>query len=706
MNISLLKRSCPSKIRNGSIILFSLLMCIACGLPLQAGFLFALTQPSSTAAAIEHVKIGVYYSPWYVSHDEDYFRINGTNTTTTMDQVLKDNRYNTYYFQQTNASLYMSNPSPTTYSNWFHLAYDEIAYDSTIVPFEVWPEELATIYGSFELPLSYPATPWSRLQGIVSLKQQWKTANQIDPSSYPFVATNFAVFPNPLSENSGGFGLYEAEDPDVVTQQKKLAVEYGIDYLTLEWYWSYDSLQNEMIDIKTAPLRTFFFETPPEGDLKLALNWIVTGNRNFVSNPHVQDFSSNTVSTVLEQTAPFFQNSQCLYLDGKPAFFIFFAEKLVDLNTNYVARFQQLKTEAQTVYGLPGITLVAIYCQPGYEQAFQDAGFDYVVNRSPAWYQCRNYSDYQSSLISVISNNHARCSGMKSIPSLYMAHHPEDMAKFGSALYRQNRMLNEHGGDLWENYRMESPSLDVINGTNPSKFRNALNSVADYLDDQPQTEKPLLIWSWNNWLEGTALEPTTAYKYKFLDAIQEAASGNPLEYDRTAQPTPTFRDDFDDNNANGWTLNGLGWDVFSEGLFVTNSSVGGLNASLTGSQYTNETFRCDMSLFSETGLGWAGIHFRKSAQNDGPFTSGYVARMHDDGRLALFKINRNLAVVQTDIDPTAETFRIEVIASGNNIKVHLNGTEYIDFDDSTYSAGYMGTACSKSIARFDNFEID
>lgn len=682
-----------------------LLAILAIGSSLYAGLFFSLVGSGlSSPSAIDHVKIGAYYSPWYVSHDQDYFRINGTNTAVTMDMVLKDNRYNTYYFEQTNALSYMSNPA--AYSNWFHSAYDEIAHDGTVVPLEPWPEELETVYGSFETPLSYPESPWSRLQGIVALKQQWRAANLIDPAAYPFIATNFAVFPNPRSEDSEGFGYYEAEDPDVVIKQKKLAVEYGIDYLTLEWYWSYDSSKDEMIDIKTAPLRTFFFETPPEGNLKLALNWIVTQNRNFLSNPHAQDFTSNTVSKLLDQTAPFFKNSQCLYLDGKPALFIFFAETLIDLNTNYAERFQQLKTEAQNIYGLPGITLVAIYCQPGYEAAFRNAGFDYVVNRSPAWYQCRNYNDYLSDLVSVISNNNERCNGIKTIPSLYMAHHPEDMAKFGSARYRQNRMLNEHGGDLWGNIRTESPSLDVINGTNPSKFRNALNSLAAYLHDQPQTEKPLLIWSWNNWLEGTALEPTTAYKYKFLDAIQEAASGNALEYDRPAQPIPAFGDDFNDNDSAGWTLNGIGWDVFSQGLYVTNSSVGGLNASLTGSQYTNETIRCDVSLFNENGLGWAGIHFRKSAQNDSPFQSGYVARMHDDGRLALFKVSSNLAVVQTGLDPTAETFRIQIETAGNNIKVYLNGTLYIDFKDSTYSAGYLGLACSKTIARFDNFEFE
>jgi hypothetical protein len=695
----------PLKTRILQILVFPLLMCLGAGLPRQTGLLFALTQPSSSqTASIDNVKIGAYYSPWYVSHDQDYFRINGTNTAVTMDMVLKNNRYNTYYFEQTNASSYMSNPA--AYSNWFHSAYDEIANDYTVVPLDVRPEELETIYGSFDLPLTCPETPWSRLQGMVSLKQTWRAANLATPGSYPFVATNFAVFPNPLSENNGGFGTYEAENPDIVIQQKKLAVEYGIDYFTLEWYWSFDSSKNEMIDIKTAPLRTFFFETPPEGNLKLALNWIVTPNWNILSNPHAQDFSSNTVSTILEQTVPFFKNSQYLYLDGKPAFFIFFAETLIDLNTNYAERFQQLETEAQTVYGLPGITLIAIYCRPGYEPAFLNAGFDYVVNRSPAWYQCRNYDDYQSTLISVISNNNVRCSNIKTIPSLYMAHHPEDMAKFGSALYRQNRVLNEHGGDLWGNYRIESPALDVINGTNPSKFRNALNSIADYLDAQPQTEKPLLIWSWNNWLEGTALEPTTAYKYKFLDAIQEAASGNALDYDRPVLPPPSFRDDFNDNDANAWTLNGLGWDVFSEGLYVTNSSAGGLNASLTGSQYTNETIRCDLVLFSKTGLGWAGIHFRKTAQNDSPFQSGYVARMHDDGRLALYNVSSNLAVIQTGIDPTAETCRIEVETSENNIKVYLNGAKYIDVNDSTYSAGYPGTACSKAIVRFDNFEID
>ena len=80
--------------------------------------------------------------------------------------------------------------------------------------------------------------------------------------------------------------------------------------------------------------------------------------------------------------------------------------------------------------------------------------------------------------------------------------------------------------------------------------------------------------------------------------------------------------------------------------------------------------------------------------------------MHDDGRLALFKISSTLAVVQTGLDPVEETFRIRVAMSGSNIMVYLNGKLYIDYNDSIYPSGYLELASHKIKARFDNFTIE
>ena len=673
---------------------------------LHAGLFFSLTA-QSLFAETNNVKIGVYYSPWYVSGSEDCFYINETPlTNTTMEKLIKEGKTYVYYFQQTNAAEYISDP--IAYSNWFHAKFDRLAYDNTLIPIDVWPEDLATIYGSFEgAPIPYPDDPWDRVRGVISLKQQWVDAKAIDPGAIPFIPTNFVAYPNPLRIENGGFGFYEAEDCDVVIQQKKLAAEYGIDYFAMEWYWSYDSSKDETVRVKTAPLNTFFFETPPEKNLKLAVNWVISQNWNAVSNPHAQDFTSNTVSKLLEKLSPYLLNSQYLYIDNKPALFIFDAEILIDRSTNYVERFQQLKTEVQNIYGLPGITLISMFCDAGYEQKFLDAGFDYIVNRGPSSDTTLNYDQYRSTLVSVLSNNNARCNNIKSIPSVLNAHHPEDIMKLGSALYRQHQEQIIHGGDQWGNLPTEYPNLDIINGTTPSKFRNALNDAINFADGLNQTEQSVMIWSWNGWGEGTVLEPTTSYGYKLIDAIQERFSGAALQFDRPTPGLPDFSDNFNDNNTLEWNLAGADWSAFSKALYVTNPAAGGLAASVTSLQATNSIITCDLSLFNTNGIGWAGIHFRKKNVNDTPFQSGYVARMHDDGRLALFKVSNTVAVVQTDIDPASETFRLHVEISGVDIKVYLNGTKYIDYIDTditTYDSGYIGLACHKTIARFDNFE--
>ena len=68
----------------------------------------------------------------------------------------------------------------------------------------------------------------------------------------------------------------------------------------------------------------------------------------------------------------------------------------------------------------------------------------------------------------------------------------------------------------------EYPFLPVVQGNTPEAFGGALRSAKQFLDETPELgRKVLTINSWNEWTEGSYLEPDTQTKYGYLDQIRK-----------------------------------------------------------------------------------------------------------------------------------------------------------------------------------------
>jgi hypothetical protein len=68
--------------------------------------------------------------------------------------------------------------------------------------------------------------------------------------------------------------------------------------------------------------------------------------------------------------------------------------------------------------------------------------------------------------------------------------------------------------------KKDYPFLPVVQGNSPENFGNALRSAKSFLDNSPHLKnKVLTINSWNEWTEGSYLEPDTVNRYGYLDQI-------------------------------------------------------------------------------------------------------------------------------------------------------------------------------------------
>jgi hypothetical protein len=73
--------------------------------------------------------------------------------------------------------------------------------------------------------------------------------------------------------------------------------------------------------------------------------------------------------------------------------------------------------------------------------------------------------------------------------------------------------------DVFVNARY--PFMPLIGENTPQRFRGALAHTRDRLLARPADQRILTINAWNEWTEGSYLEPDTVYGYAYLEAIKQ-----------------------------------------------------------------------------------------------------------------------------------------------------------------------------------------
>lgn len=316
-------------------------------------------------------------------------------------------------------------------------------------------------------------------------------------------------------------GCEDEADPAVMAGKIEMATEHGVDAFIFDWYWYSGRPYLER------PLETAFMPNAADHDMKFAVMW---ANHHWTN---IHPWKSGTTATELESgivdagqfraateylLERYFHHPAYLRIDGRPYLSIYDLPTLID--------------------GLGGIESTRTALDDLRSRAARaghgDVHLNAITRDQPVLPQDGVALD-EAVLVSRL--------GFDSVTSYVWAHHhplPTLLTPYPDVLEQAEKGWEDLAARFDKPYypnvtvgwdpsprtvqsdrydpRLGYPHTNIISDCTPEHFGQALERVRKYV---LKTHTPLVtINAWNEWTEGTYLEPDTVYGYGHLEQIR------------------------------------------------------------------------------------------------------------------------------------------------------------------------------------------
>lgn len=346
---------------------------------------------------------------------------------------------------------------------------------------------------SREVEISFPARP--NLPKAAYVPEPKPVRGKYDVGVYYFPGWQTRSQWQPIErfpERKPVLGWYREGDPEVADWQIKWAVEHGITYFAYDWYWSQGSRSLEH------GLHKGYLQSRYKNLLKFCLLW---ANHNAPKTHSLDD----SVAVARYWITNYFQLPEYYRIDGKPVVIIFspynYKSDLGNAGVNEA--FEAMRAECRRA-GLPGLYLVACV-----GNARQVDGENYDAVSAYNWPGLGLSGD----------DKRAPYAGL--VPA-YQEHWSQLLKEDTKPI-----LLPLSGG--WDSRPWHGESAMVRDGRTPDLFREHLLSARRFLETSASNSRILpsvLVEAWNEWGEGSYIEPHREFGFGYLDAIREVfASG-------------------------------------------------------------------------------------------------------------------------------------------------------------------------------------
>jgi len=324
------------------------------------------------------------------------------------------------------------------------------------------------------------------------------------------------------------WGYTDESDPKAMAQKIDAAANNGIDAFIFDWYY-YDD--GPFLD---RPIDRGFLKARNRKRLKFAFMW---ANHDWLDiHPYRRGaeqkllYPGKVTPATFEKIGDhvvkdYFRQPNYWRIDGKPYFSFYELTKLVESFGSVEAtraaldRFRAKAVKA----GLPGLHLNAVVwgqtILPGEgkpadtPKLIKDLGFDSVT--SYVWIHHVGLPQQQTDY------NYVRDAYFKYWDS---AEHQFGVPYIPNVTMGWDSSPRADQRDEFAN--VGYPFMNTISGNTPERFREALEMTKQRLLTQKNGPRILNINCWNEWTEGSYLEPDKVHGMKYLEAIKAVFAGH------------------------------------------------------------------------------------------------------------------------------------------------------------------------------------
>lgn len=334
-----------------------------------------------------------------------------------------------------------------------------------------------------------------------------------------------ARFPGHMQPKIPAWGYEDEADPAVMAKKIDAAADHGLDAFIFDWYW-YEGPFLERA------LNEGFLGAPNRGRMKFALMWANHDWKNF--HPGNRDTANYKITfpwTTRRDTIPYVWDyliehylTQPNYwkINGKPYFSIYAISRFiaqmggVEDAAEVLADFRARAKAA----GLPGLHLNAVgldmldrspQSAARHDQVIK-TGFDSCTSYncvclSEKWMQEFPRVDFQEMADDYIEV------AKKTMQALPFPFYPVITTGWDPS----PRTIQSEVYDPTPCY----PWMAVMESS-PEKLADATRKTAELLMTRPADERIMFFNAWNEWTEGSYLEPDNFYGMKLLEAVRDA----------------------------------------------------------------------------------------------------------------------------------------------------------------------------------------
>lgn len=324
------------------------------------------------------------------------------------------------------------------------------------------------------------------------------------------------------------WGYTDEADPAQMAQKIDAAADHGVDAFLFDWYFYDDG------PFLQRGLDEGFLKASNRDRLKFALMW---ANHDWIDihpakrgvHHHLQfpgrispEGWEALTDTVIER---YFSQPNYWRIDGAPYFSIYELRTFIDGFGGLdgaAAAIERLRSKARAA-GHPDVhvnaVVWAIPILPG-ERGVADpkAAITKLGVASVTSYVWIHHVP-----VTFPTMDYAACQAQ------YEAYREKAAREFAPVPYHPNVTMGWDssartvGTDAFDNSGY--PYMGTLAGNTPSAFRKALVSARNWLAAQGQSHPALTINAWNEWTEGSYLEPDTKRKLGYLEAIRDVFGG-------------------------------------------------------------------------------------------------------------------------------------------------------------------------------------